>query len=105
MKDFGVFFSKISNFWAWAFGVLLAELLFNTHFGTVSSLSMFSINQPLFLQKTKPLNPHPKQFIWHWYLNLGYKEFDALDIGSFFLVVYFVVKLQCAILGDPRTCY
>ena len=26
----------------------------STHFGTVSPLSMFSIIQPLFLQKTKP---------------------------------------------------
>jgi hypothetical protein len=26
----------------------------------VSPLSMFSINQPFFLQKTKPLYPHPK---------------------------------------------
>jgi hypothetical protein len=32
----------------------------STHFGTVSPLSMFSINQSLFLQKTKPLHPHPK---------------------------------------------
>ena len=32
----------------------------STHFGTVSPLSMFSINQPLFLQKTKPLYPNPK---------------------------------------------
>ena len=31
-----------------------------THFGIVSPLSMFSIIQPLFLQKTKPLYPHPK---------------------------------------------
>ena len=31
-----------------------------THFGTVSPLSMFSISEPLFLQKTKPLYPHPK---------------------------------------------
>jgi hypothetical protein len=29
----------------------------STHFGTVSSWSMFSINQLLFLQKTKPLYP------------------------------------------------
>ena len=29
-------------------------------FGTVSPFSMFSINQPLFLQKTKPLYPNPK---------------------------------------------
>ena len=32
----------------------------STHFGTVSPLSMFSINQPLFLQKTNPLYPNPK---------------------------------------------
>ena len=32
----------------------------STHFGTVSPLSMFSIIQPLFLQKTKPLYPHSK---------------------------------------------
>ena len=34
----------------------------STHFGTVivSPLSMFSIIQPLFLQKTKSLYPHPK---------------------------------------------
>ena len=51
----------------------------STHFGTVSPLSMFSINQPLFLQKTKPLNPNPKYLglglnIWDWDLNLGLKE-------------------------------
>ena len=28
-----------------------------THFGIVSPLSMFSINEPLFLQKTKPFYP------------------------------------------------
>ena len=42
----------------------------STHFGTVSSLSMFSIIQPLFLQKTKPLYPTPKYLfgsgIWIW---------------------------------------
>ena len=43
-----------------------------THFGTVSPLSMFSNNQPLFLQKTKPLYPNPKYLfgigirIWIW---------------------------------------
>ena len=30
------------------------------HFGTVSPLSMFSTNQQLFVQNTKPLYPHPK---------------------------------------------
>jgi hypothetical protein len=39
--------------------------LISPHFGTVSPLSMFSINQPLFLQKTKPSYPN---------LNLGQKE-------------------------------
>ena len=39
---------------------------------------MFSIIQPLFLQKkTKPLYPHKYQtFIWDWDLNLGSKEFS-----------------------------
>ena len=32
----------------------------SAHFGTVSPLSMFSINQSLILQKTKPLYPNPK---------------------------------------------
>ena len=32
----------------------------STHFDTVSPLYIFSINQPLFLQKTKPLNSNPK---------------------------------------------
>ena len=32
----------------------------STHFGTLISLSLFSIIQPLFLQKTKPLYPTPK---------------------------------------------
>jgi hypothetical protein len=32
----------------------------STHFGSVSPLSMFFIIQPLFIQKTEPLYPHPK---------------------------------------------
>jgi hypothetical protein len=35
-------------------------LFISTHFGNVSSLSMFPFNQPLFLQKTKPLFPNLK---------------------------------------------
>ena len=35
----------------------------STYFGTVSPLSIFSINQSLFLQKTKPLYPHTKYFL------------------------------------------
>ena len=42
----------------------------STHFGTVSSLSMFFIIQSLFLQKSKPLYPTPKYLfgsgIWIW---------------------------------------
>jgi hypothetical protein len=34
----------------------------STHFGTVIPFSMFSIIQLLFLQKTKPLYPDPKDF-------------------------------------------
>ena len=60
------FFIEIQNFWAWAdklggqigqiysgaFGVFSAELS--------APMSMFSIIQPLFLQKTKLLYPRPK---------------------------------------------
>ena len=44
-----------------------------THFGTVSSLSMFFIIQPLFLQKTKPFIHITNTFL-DWDLNLDRKE-------------------------------
>ena len=47
----------IENFWAdtfWGIWDIFGRFI-STYFGTVSSLSMFSINQPLFLQKTKPI--------------------------------------------------
>jgi hypothetical protein len=46
-----------------------------THFGTVSPLSKFSINQPLLLQKTFTI-PKSQIFIWDLdlNLNLGHKE-------------------------------
>ena len=69
-----VFFSKISNFWAWQtnwaekycgiWGIwgIFGQFI-RTHFGTMGVLSMFCINQPLFVQKTKPLHPiHQKIF-------------------------------------------
>ena len=42
-----------------AFGVLLGQTII-ADFGTVNPLSMSSIIQPFFLQKTKPLYPNPK---------------------------------------------
>ena len=36
------------------------ERFISTHCGTVSPLSMFFINQSVFLPKTKPLYPNPK---------------------------------------------
>ena len=62
------FFIKIPNFWAWTenwadtfWGIwgIFGQFI-SAHFGTVSPLSMFSINQSLILQKTKPLYPNPK---------------------------------------------
>ena len=50
--------NRKDNFWG-VFGQT-KKLNNSTHFGTVSPLSMFSIIQPLFLQKTKTLYPHPK---------------------------------------------
>ena len=71
------FFIENPNFWADKFlGIWgIFGRFISTHFGTVGPLSMLSINQPLFLQKTKPLysNP-PNLFIWDWDLNLGRKE-------------------------------
>ena len=71
------FFSKILNFSAWQTfwakifrGIwCIFGLTIRSHFGTVSSLSMFSIIQPLFIQKIEPLYPTPKilfgpQKIW-----------------------------------------
>jgi hypothetical protein len=59
------FLIEIPNFGLWQ--TILADKFWcifgrtiSTHFGTVSPLSMFSINQPLFLQITKPLYPNPK---------------------------------------------
>ena len=58
------FFIKIPNFWAWAdkfWGIFdIFGQTINTHFVTVSPLAMFSIIQPLFLQKNKPLYLHPQ---------------------------------------------
>ena len=61
------FFIKISNFWLgqtiwadefWGIWGIFSRFI-GTHFDTVSPLSMFSINQPFFLQKTKLLYPNP----------------------------------------------
>ena len=41
----------------------LPSSVISTRFGTVTPFSMFSINQPLFLQKTKPLYPNPKTYL------------------------------------------
>ena len=64
MKHFGLG----QAIWADKFGGIWDILgkFISTHFGTVSPLSMFSINQSLFLQKTKPLYPNP-----NIYLGLG----------------------------------
>ena len=43
----------------WVIWGILGRFI-STHFGTVSPLSMSFINQPLFLQKTKPLYLNPK---------------------------------------------
>ena len=62
------FFIEIPNFWAWidkSWGIwgIFGRFISTHDFGTVSPLSMFSINQPLFLQKPKPLYPNPKYLL------------------------------------------
>ena len=52
------FFIEIQNFWADTLWGIWGQII-STHFGTMSLMSMFSIIQPSFLQKTKPLYPYP----------------------------------------------
>ena len=63
-----------------AFGVLLAEL--SAPILVVSSLSMFSIIQPLFLHKTEPLYPQSTSqlFIWDWDWNLSRNEIKSVNL-------------------------
>ena len=67
-KRFG-FGGQIGQISLGAFGLFSAELSAQI-FSTLSPLIMFFINQPLFLQKTKPLLQHPKELfgigIWIW---------------------------------------
>ena len=66
------FFHRNLKHWAWAdkfgryilghLGYIFGQFI-NTHFGTVTPLSMFSIDQPFFLKKTNPLYPHTKYFL------------------------------------------
>ena len=68
MPNEAFFFIEIQTFglgqtiWAdkfWGIWGIFCQFI-TTHFVTVCPLCMFSINQPLFLQKTKPLYPNPK---------------------------------------------
>jgi hypothetical protein len=56
-KTFGL--GHKSGIYFLGIGGIFAQFI-SAHFGTVSPLSMFSIIQSLFLQKTLPLYPHPK---------------------------------------------
>ena len=56
------FFELGQTIWAdkfWAIWGIFGRTI-STHFGTVSPLSIFPINQQLLQQKTKPLYPNPK---------------------------------------------
>ena len=57
---FGAWADKFSGIWG-IFGQPIC-----THSGTASPLSMFSIIQPFFLQKTKPLYPVSTSQIFIW---------------------------------------
>jgi hypothetical protein len=68
------FFIEIPNFWAWAnkfkiWGIWGYFRLIYQH----PLLSIFSINEPLFLKKK--LSICIQNIIWDWDLNLGRKEF------------------------------
>ena len=62
-----------------AFGVFSANYQHPFWYSYLSPLSMLSIIQPLFLQKTKPFYPNSK-YLFGIDLNLGRKEFWDLVI-------------------------
>ena len=63
------------QFWAYEFWGIwgVSGQFISIHFGTESPLSMFSINQLLFLQKLTFIS-RSQTFIWDWDLNLGRKK-------------------------------
>ena len=75
-----------------AFGGIFGRFI-RTHFGTVSRLSMFSINQPLLLLKTEPLYPNPKYLfgigIWIW---------DLAIVCQYLVRELNILKGNCCIL-------
>ena len=82
--QWSLFSSKSQTFelgqtnWADKFGGIwgIFGWFIRTHFGTVSPLSMFSINQPLPLQKTKPLYQNPN--------SLGFsRQFGQINFWAF----------------------
>ena len=90
--------------WADKFWGIFGQFI-STHFGKVSPLSMFSINQPLFLQKTKPLYPNPKYLfaigIWmlaakNWGFGHHVSVVRAVCYGLWWLVM-FCLKSQCGL--------
>ena len=74
------FFIEIPNFWAdnfWAIWGIFGQSI-GTHFGTVSSLSMFSINQPLFLQKPIYLNTSDQFILLFMAAGVEFTAYQAL---------------------------
>ena len=79
-----LFLSKSQTFglgqtiWAdkfWAIWGIFGRFI-STHFGTMSPLSMFSINRSLFLQKVKPLYPNPEYLFWIGILIWAAKNYE-----------------------------
>ena len=66
LQGLGRKFGQINFFVIW--GIFCQSI--STHFGTMSPLSMFSINQPLFLKKEKAFISKSQSFILDWDLNL-----------------------------------
>ena len=84
------FFIEISKFWAdifWGIWGIFGRFI-STHFGTVSPLPMSSMNQPLYLQKTRPLYPVSTSqiFICDWDLNLNLPQFGPQRISNLAIV-------------------
>ena len=65
---------------------------------------MFSINQPLFLQKTKPLYPYPPKIFGKLGFELGIEPLcvRALNKGAYFLALFYYA--YCVLVVEHKKC-
>ena len=94
-------FGLWQTFWDEIFWSIWGNLgqIISIHFGTVSSLSMFFIIQPLFLQKTNPWYPTPIYLFWSGIWIWAAKN---LRLSLRVSVVHVYSGVSCSFHKSPR---